>query len=99
MDNMYAQLATEHKTIFPENKDDPQIVIALDEAHDLGMVSSIKNKNDHIPSVTLCRVIKRFSTQFRAVWVIFASTTSRISDFAAPSSICMWSYSQFHNLI
>ncbi|GBE88876.1 hypothetical protein SCP_1402840 [Sparassis crispa] len=66
--------------------DDPKLVVAIDEAHCL---STMVNDNFR-PSHLLCRAISAYSCvggYLASVWVVFASTNSRIADFSAPSHI------------
>ncbi|KAI6107521.1 hypothetical protein EDD16DRAFT_1898820 [Pisolithus croceorrhizus] len=62
----------------------PKFVIALDEAHELSVTS--KSESCCLSTI-LCRAISIYSGADRnsnhAVWVVFASTTSRVADFAA----------------
>ncbi|KIK19402.1 hypothetical protein PISMIDRAFT_107593 [Pisolithus microcarpus 441] len=66
----------------------PKLVIALDEAHSLSMVTPYK----YHPLTILCRAISLYSggaarVRHDAVWVIFSSTTSKVANFAA-----LWPY-------
>ncbi|KAI6033314.1 hypothetical protein EDC04DRAFT_2214485 [Pisolithus marmoratus] len=65
----------------------PKVVLALDEAHPL---SGMKKSEGYRPSTILCRAISLYSgadrTANHAVWVVFASTTSKVADFAAPQA-------------
>ncbi|KAH7919076.1 hypothetical protein BV22DRAFT_1134113 [Leucogyrophana mollusca] len=71
--------------LFGRSMDHPKLVIAFDEAHPL----SIMQKHFR-PSHILCRVISAYSrlkNQRASVWVVFASTTSKVADFSAPQVI------------
>lgn len=64
----------------------PKVVVAIDEAHTLNRMDGLQ------PSTILCSVISTYS-RFKppsnhAVWVVFASTTLKIADFAARDSDC-----------
>ena len=64
----------------------PKLIIAIDEAHPLGA----KQGKDFQPAHLFCRAISLYSrhTQLTAsIWVVFASTTSKVADFAAPGVI------------
>ena len=66
----------------------PRLVIAIDEAHPL------KESQKHFqPAHILCRAISRYSLYHptASVWVVFASTTSKVADFSAPESIRVFS--------
>ncbi|KAI6135505.1 hypothetical protein EV401DRAFT_2192055 [Pisolithus croceorrhizus] len=62
----------------------PKFVIALDEAHE---ISATSKPESYCLSTILCRAISIYSGADRdanhAVWVVFASTNSRVADFAA----------------
>ncbi|KAF8553145.1 hypothetical protein OG21DRAFT_1497931 [Imleria badia] len=71
---------------FPKAKDDkPKVVIALDEAH----VLHDKNGDPPFsPADVLLRTIKEYSeNNTHAVWVVFASTTSKVAHFASPQAL------------
>ncbi|KAB5587532.1 hypothetical protein CTheo_9029 [Ceratobasidium theobromae] len=61
----------------------PHLVIELDEAHTL----SQRQMDLYRPADLLCRVISDYSQCDYPIWVLFASTTSRVADFSAPSAI------------
>ncbi|KAG1737634.1 hypothetical protein EDB19DRAFT_1909614 [Suillus lakei] len=64
--------------------DEPKLVIAFDEAHPLGKISSKNFRPSHI----LGRTINSYSRNTDApVWVVFASTTSHVADFSVPQVI------------
>ncbi|KAB5590113.1 hypothetical protein CTheo_6455 [Ceratobasidium theobromae] len=66
-----------------KSSDHPKLVIAIDEAHKLG-----QPRRTFTPSHILCQAISRFSRERdMSNWVIFASTTSKVADFAPPVSI------------
>ena len=65
----------------------PKLVIAIDEAHTLTW-----SAKDHFrPLTVLCRAISTYSClpllNF-PIWVVFASTTSKVVDFSAPQTLC-----------
>lgn len=84
----YRQAAAAVEKIFPGKSDHPKLVIALDEAHPLSLV----NKKGYRPADVLCRVINEYSHDYHnhAVWVIFASTTSKVTDFSPPNERCLF---------
>ncbi|KAG8218116.1 hypothetical protein J3R82DRAFT_3638, partial [Butyriboletus roseoflavus] len=61
----------------------PKLVIALDEAHPLQELKEFRR------ATTLLRVIQSYSGNSfsAAVWVIFASTTSKIAHFTSPQTL------------
>ncbi|KAI6043608.1 hypothetical protein EDC04DRAFT_2890753 [Pisolithus marmoratus] len=65
------------------NRHKPKLVIALDEAHSLGVLRPY----GYCPSTILCRAINIYSeadrTTNHAVWVVFVSTDLKVADFAA----------------
>ncbi|GBE88894.1 hypothetical protein SCP_1403020 [Sparassis crispa] len=66
--------------------DDPKLVIAIDEAHRLSTMVNDRFRPSHL----LCRVISAYSCirgYLGSVWVVFASTSSRIADFSVRSQI------------
>ncbi|KAI6040140.1 hypothetical protein EDC04DRAFT_2602669 [Pisolithus marmoratus] len=69
------------------NRHKPKLVIALDEAHSLGVLRPYGYR----PSTILCRVINIYSEVDRmtnhAVWVIFVSMDLKVADFAAPLAL------------
>ncbi|KAI6042758.1 hypothetical protein EDC04DRAFT_2891606 [Pisolithus marmoratus] len=76
LDNLFGVLEP-HKAKF---------VIALDEAHPLNVTSS----GGYRLLTILSRVISKYSAADRSsnhsVWVVFASTTLKVADFAAPQA-------------
>ena len=62
----------------------PFLVIALDEAHTLTPTQT----NFWRPSNVFCRAIASFSRKSLGCWVVFASTTLKVADFAAPLTKC-----------
>ena len=62
----------------------PFVVIAIDEAHEL------TDAGDWRPSVVFCRAIADYSAMCRKCkcWVVFASTTPKVADFASPQAKC-----------
>lgn len=65
----------------------PFLVIAVDEAHE---VTPMVKPGNWRPSVVLCRAIADYSAVFKSsrCWVAFASTTSKVADFASPQPTC-----------
>lgn len=68
------------------------IVIALDEAQCLTTrqdTQNLKNEIGWLPSHMFCRAVSNLSViALRApIWVLFASTTSRVGDFVPPSKL------------
>ncbi|KAF8346701.1 hypothetical protein F5887DRAFT_91833 [Amanita rubescens] len=63
----------------------PFLVIAVDEAHELTLTQSPGNWR---PSIIFCRAIADYSAPTRSArcWVVFASTTSKVADFASPQA-------------
>ncbi|KAK7677483.1 hypothetical protein QCA50_019596 [Cerrena zonata] len=60
----------------------PKLAIVFDEAHYLNPDKDSKFSRPHL----LCRTISTYSHQSTdSIWVLFVSTSSRISDFAAPA--------------
>ena len=63
----------------------PKLIIAIDEAHPLS-----ENQKRFQPAHLLCRVISvysRHTSSTDSIWVVFASTTSKVADFSAPGAI------------
>ncbi|KAF8350898.1 hypothetical protein F5887DRAFT_322542 [Amanita rubescens] len=60
----------------------PFLVIAIDEAHELTDAENWR------PSVVFCRAIADYSAMCQKCkcWVVFASTTSKVADFASPQT-------------
>lgn len=79
----YQALVSEFSVFFAAGSHPPKLVIAIDEVHMLGY--EVNNfRRSHI----LCRIISNFSqSQDVSNWVIFASTTSKVADFSAPSIV------------
>ena len=81
------QLLTQALAIhFPAAEHDPQVVLAFDEAHTLATTHI--QELQYSPSDYLCRALGDLTCVFSpaySFWVIFASTSTRVSDFAAPS--------------
>jgi len=79
-------MITKYAGYFPrDDSNAPQIVIAFDEAHTL----STSYLRTYKPSYYLCTALSDLKARFtssESVWVLFASTNSRISHFAAPSA-------------
>ena len=76
--------------LFPAT-DEPQLVIAFDEAHSLSEKSSMGFRPSHI----LCRTINAYSRATKgSIWVVFASTTSQVADFSVPQPLRKFSIHQ-----
>ncbi|KAI6160278.1 hypothetical protein EDD17DRAFT_1510588 [Pisolithus thermaeus] len=82
----YSQMRNSLKALFSsEGVHKPKLIIALDEAHTLSMVTP----NHYHPLTILCRAISLYSgggprvTQ-DAVWVVFASTALKVIGIASP---------------
>lgn len=83
--NSYMKIATVLEKIFPEHFNRPKLVIAVDEAHPL-----TPKLQKYRPADVFCRVVKEYSdcdNGKHAVWVVFASTTSKVADFSPPNRI------------
>jgi hypothetical protein len=87
--NEYTSLISAYPTIFKTDFSKPEsfapkLVLAFDEASCLR-----QHKIQHsTPANVICRVISAYSCHGLApIWTVFASTDSRIADFAAPSKI------------
>ena len=75
-----------HKDIFKRGDNEPQLVIVLDEAAILREAIVFPR---YLASDVLCRVISSYSNFAKSpIWVVFASTESRIAEFAAPNVKC-----------
>jgi hypothetical protein len=86
MKDAYQSLIFELPELFVDQSHSPKLVIVLDEAHSLGTP-----EEGYQPQHKLCQVISAFSTSRPevAIWVVFASTTSKVADFSAPAHIRM----------
>ena len=96
--NAYKDLTTSQDEIFKHNNgpieirnkyiaaDTPKVVIALDEAHSLG--TTIKQQGSS-PALEICRTIAKYSQENinPSVWVVFASTNSRATDFSPAAEV------------
>ncbi|QRV80268.1 hypothetical protein RhiJN_08283 [Ceratobasidium sp. AG-Ba] len=84
MTRAYWELCSLDPQVILDGVRDPQVVIAFDEAHTLSQPC-----DKYLPSQILCRVISAFSTSRQAlsIWVVFASTASKVADFSAPAHI------------
>ncbi|KAI9570118.1 hypothetical protein HD554DRAFT_2083867 [Boletus coccyginus] len=65
-------------------QDSPRVVIAFDEAHVLH-----GNSEPFRRATVLFRTIKEYSTEDEGapIWVVFASTTSKVTHFASPQAL------------
>ncbi|KAG9308729.1 hypothetical protein JVU11DRAFT_11514 [Chiua virens] len=82
--DVYEKMTTRLGNIFPGDSTNPKLVIALDEAQSL----SSKCNGGYRPADVFCRIVNEYSHQDRgkhAIWVVFASTTSRVADFSPPN--------------
>lgn len=82
----YTKVASRLKGIFPEHSNKPKLVIAIDEAHPLTPLHQARGA--YRPADVFCRVVNEYShhdNREHAVWVVFASTTSKVADFSPPS--------------
>ncbi|KAH7903157.1 hypothetical protein BJ138DRAFT_1168488 [Hygrophoropsis aurantiaca] len=75
MVDAYRHMLPALRDISEQTKDEPQLVIAFDEAHPL---RHWNRAHQYYLSHQLLRA---------SVWVVFASTTSRVTDFSAPQAI------------
>lgn len=87
----YELLLNNHEAIFGAANDalihKPQLVIVFDEAACLRTPGEIKG--NFIPADVLCRAISRYSrNRYSPIWVVFASTESKIVEFAVPNFQC-----------
>ena len=84
MKRAYDEMTSTIPQIFnSDNVHRPKLIIAIDEAHPLSENQGKKYQPAHL----LCRATSLYSrhTQLTAsIWVVFASTTSKVADFAAP---------------
>ncbi|KAF8547557.1 hypothetical protein OG21DRAFT_905914 [Imleria badia] len=80
MEKYYSQLISSKS--FPQaTMDEPKVVIALDEAHAL----HDNSQKEFSPADVFLRTIKEYSeAKNTAVWVVFASTTSKVAHLASP---------------
>ena len=80
----YRQMVTSKSFPRAENNN-PKVVIAFDEAHVLYDDSKSRFSRANV----LLRTIKGYSEYRKeAVWVVFASTTSKVVHFAPPKALC-----------
>jgi len=87
MNEYYIKMTGLFSNVFPAgtNENVPKLVIALDEAHPLHESKGFSR------ATVLLRVIKSYSTSTsinHSVWVVFASTTSKVVHFASPHVLC-----------
>ena len=86
MNKAYDQMISDLPQIFDTDAHCPKLIIAIDEAHPLS-----EEQKDFRPAHLLCRAISAYSRHIQStasVWVVFASTTSKVADFAAPEAVC-----------
>jgi hypothetical protein len=82
-------MATCLEKIFADDSDKPKLVVALDEAHPLTTVRG--GQGEYRPADVFCRVVNGYSHhENHAVWVVFASTTSKVADFSPPNQKRRW---------
>ncbi|KAH7909921.1 hypothetical protein BJ138DRAFT_1102282 [Hygrophoropsis aurantiaca] len=80
----YKNMIHDLQDLLVGSKHHPKLVIAFDEAHPL-----ILEQAHFRPAHILCRVINAYSRHSREdvpVWVVFASTTSKVANFQHPRS-------------
>ena len=83
--NKYYQEMVTSKSFSQVHDNSPRLVIALDEAHILHEMDD----SEFLRATVLLRTIKEYSEDDKnAVWVVFASTTSRVAHFASPQTLC-----------
>ncbi|KAI9464849.1 hypothetical protein HD554DRAFT_2315779 [Boletus coccyginus] len=79
----YEKMASSLEKIFADDFDRPKLVVAVDEAHPL---TPLLTQGTYRPADVFCRVVNVYSHhQNHAVWVVFASTTSKVADFSPPN--------------
>ena len=79
----YSKMAESLEKIFADGSDHPKLVIAVDEAHPL---TPVYPQGQYRPADVFCRVVNEYSHyENHAVWVVFASTTSKVADFSPPN--------------
>lgn len=82
METAFTSLCTSHATFIQPAPYRPSIVIAFDEAHNLAKLTADRPfSRAHM----LCRAINAFTKPKQSVWVVFASTNSRIADYSPPN--------------
>lgn len=82
MTRAFASLCTSHTNFIQPSPHQPSIAIAFDEAHSLAKPTADPPfSRAHM----LCRTISTFTDVKQSVWVIFASTNSRIADYSPPN--------------
>ena len=80
----YQELVASQSFLQAETND-PKVVIALDEAHVLHDDSEPRFSRANV----LLRTIKEYLEGGKAaIWVVFASTTSKVIHFASPQALC-----------
>ena len=87
----FLRMADSVQKVFPNPTTEPKIVIAIDEAHPL-----TAPQQDYRPADVFCRVVKEYShisPKDHGIWVIFASTTSKVADFSPPNKIRQCNFS------
>ncbi|KAI9462598.1 hypothetical protein HD554DRAFT_2330393 [Boletus coccyginus] len=79
----YEKMTSSLEKIFADDSDRPKLVVAVDEAHPL---TPLLTQGTYRPADVFCRVVNVYSHhQNHAVWVVFASTTSKVADFSPPN--------------
>ena len=86
MNQAYDRMISDIPQIFEGgiNAHHPKLIIAIDEAHPLS-----EKEEKFQPAHILCRAISaysRFTESMDSIWVVFASTTMKVADFAVPDS-------------
>ncbi|KAG9310693.1 hypothetical protein JVU11DRAFT_9287 [Chiua virens] len=81
----YNKLVSTLDRVFPDRgSNQPKLVIAIDEAHPLTPPRYTRGRR---PADILCRIVNQYShvENGRPLWVVFASTTSKVADFSPPN--------------
>ncbi|KAG9318913.1 hypothetical protein JVU11DRAFT_1024 [Chiua virens] len=95
----YSKMVSRLDHIFPNRaSNQPMLVIAVDEAHPLTPslrvdppsqtpIDTPNTPGTYRPADVFCRVVNEYShgQHSRPVWVVFASTTSKVADFSPPN--------------
>jgi len=83
----YGKMAASLEKIFADDSDQPKLVIAVDKAY---LLIPVLNQGPYRPADVFCRVVNGYSHhQNHAVWVVFASVTSKVvSEMSVIISQC-----------
>ncbi|KAG8220674.1 hypothetical protein J3R82DRAFT_2961, partial [Butyriboletus roseoflavus] len=80
----YKKVGARLASIFPDVPHEPKLVIAIDEAHPLS--PTIPIRDGYRPADIFCRAVSDYTyAENYGVWVVFASTTSKVADFSPPN--------------